>query len=182
MHIDQLPNGRSRTSATHGISITPNLAAAPPRPHPPLLGSVTSLLPCARVALPVLSGRAGGDVPAISGGAGNRRRHRRQLADAVTTFAVRHRVVPPHAQQAAERDGGGPRKLRRDKTLVKQGWGADNPAFRQIFTSLSDATMQPCENPTEFLREGLGIKNGSPWHGPPALHVGKEYCKQADHR
>ena len=22
------------------------------------------------------------------------------------------------------------------KTLVKQGWGADNPAFRQIFTSL----------------------------------------------
>ena len=24
-----------------------------------------------------------------------------------------------------------------------------------------DATMQPCENPTEFLREGLGIKNGS---------------------
>ena len=22
------------------------------------------------------------------------------------------------------------------KTLVKQGWGADNPAFRQIFTSM----------------------------------------------
>jgi len=68
------------------------------------------------------------------------------------------------------------------KTLVKQGWGADNPAFRQIFTSLSDATMQPCENPTEFLREGLGIKNGSPWRRAAAIHVWKEDCKQADRR
>ena len=40
------------------------------------------------------------------------------------------------------------------KTLVKQGWGADNPAFRQIFTSLfmPDATKEQMDAFNELQR------------------------------
>ncbi len=86
---------------------------------------------------PALSGRAGGDVPAISGGAGNRRRHRRttcRRSDGIwrssPRCAFRMRSKRPNVT-AADRES-----FAAMRTLVKQGWGSNNPAFRQIFTSL----------------------------------------------